>query len=224
LAGLASKTWSFNDKDEVMRNHVLIAMLGSFATVALSGCENYVKHEEYDPAIADLRQNQTAMRGDIDSTRSDLASLKNDLAAKFQKYDSQVSQLQGRVSVDMTAHFDFDKADLKANDQQALDDFASVIREHHPAAVITVEGFTDSAGTVAYNQRLGLERAKAVRDYLVQHGNLDTNMLRTVSYGKVRNRELVPGASGDQGAPNRRVALVIESAGAPATPPANTPS
>lgn len=224
LAGLASKTWSFKDKDEVMRTHALIALLGSVAVAALSGCENYVKHDEYDPAIAELRQNQTAMRGDIDSTRSDLASLKNDLAAKFQKYDSQVSQLQGRVSVDMTAHFDYDKADLKAGDQQALDDFATVIREHHPAAVITVEGFTDAAGTAAYNQHLGLERAKAVRDYLVQHGNLDASMLRTVSYGKAKNRQVAPGAWGDQGGPNRRVALVIESAGAPANPPANTAS
>ena len=196
-----------------MKPHARIALLSSAVVVVFSGCASYVKHDEYDPAIADLKQNQASMRSDIDSTRSDLAALKSDLAAKFQKYDAQVSQLQGRVSVDMTAHFDFDKADLKTNDQQALDDFANVMHAHHPSAVITVEGFADSAGSVAYNQHLGLERAQAVRDYLVQHGNLDANMLRTVSYGKARNRQIVPGASGDQGAPNRRVALVIDSAG-----------
>ncbi len=205
-----------------MKTHAHIALLESAVAVLLSGCENYVKHDEYDPTIAQLRQNQTALRGDLDGTKADLASLKNDLAAKFQKYDAQVSALQGRVSVDMTAHFDFAKADLKQNDEQALDDFASVIRQHHPDAVITVEGFTDPAGSTAYNQHLGMERAAAVRDYLVQHGNLDANMLRTVSYGEARNRQIVPGAWGDKGAPNRRVALVIDSVGNPVATSATT--
>lgn len=207
-----------------MKSHACIAVLGGAAAVVLSGCEHYVKQTDYDSAIAELRQNQQAMRGDIDTTRGDLASLKNEMAARLQKYDAQVSQLQGRVSVDMTAHFDFDKADLKPTDQQVLDDFASVIRQHHPGAVITVESFTDSAGSSAYNQHLGLERATAVRDYLVQHGNLDAGTLRTVSYGKSRNREIVPGAWGDQGAPNRRVALVIESAGNNSSTPGSTGS
>ena len=207
-----------------MRFSTVTALLGTATAIAFSGCASYVKHDEYDPTITELRQNQTSMRSDLDATRSDLAALKNDLAAKFQKYDAQVSQLQGRVQVDMTAHFDFDKAELKPTDQQALDDFATVMREHHPDAVITVEGFTDAAGSASYNQHLGLQRAKAVRDYLVQHGNLSTKTLRTVSYGKARNRQVVPGAWGDKGAANRRVVLVIEDEGSSigATEPAKS--
>jgi peptidoglycan-associated lipoprotein len=58
----------------------------------------------------------------------------------------------------------------------------------------------------------------------VQHGNLSTKTLRTVSYGKARNRQVVPGAWGDKGAANRRVVLVIEDEGSSigATEPAKS--
>src|SRR3546814_20880136 len=100
-----------------------------------------------------------------------------------------MSQLQGRVRVELAAHFDYDKAGLRDEDKPALDDFVSVIKQH-PDTIITVEGFTDAAGSVAYNKKLGQERADAVRDYLIQTGGLAANQVRAVSYGKAKNRQL----------------------------------
>ena len=37
--------------------------------------------------------------------------------------------------------------------------------------------------------------------------------LKVVSYGEARDRQVVPGAEGDEGLPNRRVALVIDYVG-----------
>ena len=85
-----------------------------------------------------------------------------------------------------------------------------MIRDHHPGTLITVEGFADPLGSVAYNKKLGQERADAVRDYLVQTGGLPADKVRAVSYGEAKNRQVAPGATGDAGAQNRRVALVIE--------------
>src|SRR3546814_5725798 len=77
--------------------------------------------------------------------------------------------------------------------------------------------FTDAAGSVAYNKKLGQERADAVRDYLIQTGGLAANQVRAVSYGKAKNRQVDPGAYGANGEANRRVALVIDH-----VPPAST--
>ena len=97
--------------------------------------------------------------------------------------------------------------------QPLLDDFANVIRNSHSQALITVEGFADPAGSTRFNQRLGMERAEAVRGYLQGSGTL-TGSLRAVSYGEAVNRQVVPGAKGpgEEGMQNRRVALVIEDA------------
>ncbi len=191
------------------------------AAVLLSAC-HYVKQEDYDSAIAELRNNDAGLRRDVDANKADLASLRSELEARFQKYDSAISQLQGRVRVDVASHFDYGKAELREQDKAALDDFASVIRQHHADLLVTVEGFTDAAGTAAYNQKLGLRRAQAVRDYLVQDG-LGADKVRAVSYGKARNRQVVAGAWGDKGQPNRRVALVIDDAGADSTGQSGSP-
>lgn len=95
-----------------------------------------------------------------------------------------------------------------------LDRFASVVKEYYPGALVTVEGFTDPAGSAAYNLRLGQQRADAVREYLAVAGGLETAELKAVSYGESRNRQVVPGAKGpgDVALENRRVALVIDHA------------
>ena len=80
--------------------------------------------------------------------------------------------------------------------------------------MVTVEGFTDPAGSASYNRHLGQKRAEAVRDYLVSTGGMAANQVRAVSYGEARNRQVEPGGTRDGGANNRRVALVIDFAGA----------
>jgi peptidoglycan-associated lipoprotein len=214
-----------------MKRNGSAIVIASAAVAVLAGCVEYVPRDEYEATIAELRQNQQSLRSNLDSTRADVAgihtdlsgtrdnlvSLKSELSSKFQQYDASVSELKGRVRVDMSAHFDFDKAQLHDEDKAALDDFASVVRSHHPDALVTVEGFTDAAGSDAYNKLLGLKRARVVRDYLVAQG-LNPEKLRTISYGKAQNRQVVRGAWGQHGEANRRVALVVDGIDVAETP------
>ncbi|MDE2149648.1 MAG: OmpA family protein [Gammaproteobacteria bacterium] len=191
-------------------------MLGvGLATVALVGCSDFVKKDEFNAQaaqISQLQNEQAQLKSDVEANKASIADLKNELETKLQKYDAQISQLQGRLRVDMVAHFDFNKSELRDQDKPALNDFASVVHQYHPDAVVTVEGFADPAGSTAYNQRLGLRRAKTVRDYLIADG-MSADQVRAVSYGKARNRQVVPGAWGEKGAANRRVSLVIDFTG-----------
>ena len=132
---------------------------------------------------------------------------------RFAKYDTQIAEMGGRVRVDTAAHFAFDDATVREEDKPLLDDFAKVISSHYPDAMITAEGFADPAGSQSYNRRLGAKRAAAVRDYLVDTGGLSADRLRAVSYGEDSNRQVGRGQSGQSGAPNRRVTLVVDFAG-----------
>jgi len=172
----------------------------SLLTVALGGCSNYIKRDEFDSTIAELRATDQRLQSQLDTLS--------------QKHDALVTQLAGRTRVETGAHFATGDATLSDQDKPLLDDFARVIRESHSDAVITVEGFADPAGSTAFNRRLGQRRAEAIRDYLVSAG-LSAEQLRAVSYGEDKNRLVRPGAVGEAGRDNRRVSLVVDYAGAP---------
>lgn len=176
------------------------------AGIALGGCSQYVKKADFDAAISELRANDQKQQQEIDS-------LTQDMQQRFAKYDAQITAMQGRINVDTAAHFAFGDATLRDQDKPLLDDFAKVITQHHPDAVITVEGFTDPAGSAAFNKRLGMKRADAVRDYLVNTGGLSADKVRAVSYGESTNRQVDKGQIREAGASNRRVTLVIDFAG-----------
>ena len=178
-----------------IRNAGFAVALGA---VALTGCSQYIKRDEFDATIADLRATDQRLQSQLDTLS--------------QKHDALVTQLAGRTRVDTAAHFGTNDATLSDQDKPLLDDFARVIRESHSQAVITVEGFADPSGPAAHNRRLGLQRAQSVRDYLVGAGIGDARV-RAVSYGEDRNRQVQEGAVGEAGQANRRVSLVVDYAG-----------
>ena len=177
------------------RNAGFAVALGA---VALTGCSQYIKRDEFDATISELRATDQRLQSQIDALSA--------------KHDALVTQLAGRTRVDTAAHFATNDAAVADQDKPLLDDFARVIRDSHSQAVVTVEGFADPSGSAAHNRRLGLKRAQAVRDYLVSAG-VGEARVRAVSYGEDRNRQVQEGATGEAGLANRRVSLLVDYAG-----------
>lgn len=194
--------------------------------IGLSGCAAKVTRKDFDAEVSKIREEvQTGDRqlaARIDSTNQTVAdqgrrldALEQELQAFRSEYNVSMEKMKGMLKFDVPVHFEFASSDLRESDRPVLDRFAGVVKEYYPGAIITVEGFADPAGGAAYNQRLGLQRAESVRDYLTTNGALDGTLLKTVSYGEARNRQIAPGAKGpgEAGLPNRRVALVVDYAG-----------
>jgi peptidoglycan-associated lipoprotein len=182
------------------------ALTAGLMTIGLAGCSQYVKQADFNTAIQQLQQKQNDQQQQIDA-------IKQQMQSQFAKYDSQITAMQGRVSIDTVAHFAFNSATLDEQDKPALQDFASTIGKYHPGVLVTVEGFADPAGSRAYNKKLGMQRAEAVRDFLVSNG-LSADQVRAVSYGEDSNRQVAKGATRDQGRDNRRVSLTVDATGA----------
>lgn len=190
----------------------LVAGLSVVLLVSACGSQ-YVKRDEFDSTVSDLRNTDAQLAGELDGFRAQFSEMTRDLSNKFQNYDASIANLQGRLRVEMSAHFGYDNAQLREQDKPALIEFSDVVRQYDPNVVVTVEGFTDPAGDAEYNQQLGLRRAKAVRTFLVDEGGLHSERVRAVSYGEDNRRMLEPGAWGDDGAANRRVSLVVDYLG-----------
>ena len=190
-------------------------LLASFFTVFLTGCatNQYVKRDEFDATIGDLRATDANLASELAGFRGQFTEMTRDLHTRFNNYDATIGNLQGRLRVEMSAHFAYDDDRLQDADKPALDEFSEVIKQYSPHVVVTVEGFTDPAGDPAYNQQLGQRRADAVRNYLIQQGGLSADRVKAVSYGEDSRRMLAPGAWGEKGSINRRVSLVVDYVG-----------
>ncbi|MBK6854012.1 MAG: OmpA family protein [Burkholderiales bacterium] len=81
-----------------------------------------------------------------------------------------------RVSFQAESLFAFDNSTMQPAGQIALNNFSQQISGTH-YDVITVEGHTDRIGTPEYNQSLSLQRADAVKSYLVRNGKLDAGSI-----------------------------------------------
>ena len=79
-------------------------------------------------------------------------------------------------------NFDFNKANIKREFVPVLDEAAQILKDNSSIRV-TIEGYTDSIGSDAYNQRLSERRATAVKQYLVSKGVM-ADRLDTVGKGE----------------------------------------
>lgn len=181
----------------------------ALATTIVAGCSRFIQRDEFDATIGELRATDARLE-------SQLQDLDQRLQSLSRKYDASISRTGNGdgIRVDTTAaYFDTGEAKLSTRARKLLDDFARALSQSHGNAMITVEGFTDPAGSAAFNQRLGQRRAEAARDYLVKSAGLHPMQVQAVSYGEAENRQVRPGATGERGRDNRRIALVVDYPG-----------
>ncbi len=83
-----------------------------------------------------------------------------------------------KVTFTADSLFGFDKSAVKPEGKQALDKFAGDLKGTN-FDVITVTGHTDRIGTHAYNEKLSLRRAEAVKAYLVTSASIPADKIAT---------------------------------------------
>ncbi|MCA9816401.1 MAG: OmpA family protein [Candidatus Obscuribacterales bacterium] len=118
-----------------------------------------------------------------------------------------------RLSIFGDTLFDFDKYDLTDRAEETLNALGPMLHDMKRKSV-EVEGHTDSIGTDEYNQELSLKRARAVSEWLVSHGFLDSGAT-IKGYGESRPVAANTYSDGSDNAAgrqkNRRVEIVIDT-------------
>jgi OmpA-OmpF porin, OOP family len=110
-----------------------------------------------------------------------------------------------KVTYAADAFFDFDKAVLKGEGKAKLDDLVGKVKGINLEVIIAV-GHTDSVGTDAYNQKLSVKRADAVKAYLVSKG-IEKN--RVYTEGKGEKQPVADNKTSAGRAKNRRVEIEV---------------
>ncbi len=110
-----------------------------------------------------------------------------------------------KVTYAADAFFDFDKSVLKPAGKAKLDELVSKVQGVNLEVIIAV-GHTDSVGSDAYNQKLSIRRAEAVKAYMLSKG-IEKN--RVYTEGKGEKQPVADNKTRDGRAKNRRVEIEV---------------
>jgi outer membrane protein OmpA-like peptidoglycan-associated protein len=103
--------------------------------------------------------------------------------------------------------FEFDRANLTPEAHRTIDEIEEVLRTV-PDRALSVEGHTDSVGTVVYNKQLSERRARAVADKLARNG-VPSARLNVTGFGE--GSPIATNNTEGGRARNRRVEIIIEN-------------
>ena len=192
---------------------VLVVTLSILCSVSLLCAQN-------DPqlAIAKKQAELERQRLDLEKKSLELNQKELDLEKARQEFQAQQSGRSLSMNLSGDVLFDYDKAALRPEAEQALKKVAVVLSQF-PESKVTVEGYTDSKGTKSSNMQLSRERAQSVKDWLVKNGNVLAANILTKGFGEdyaIAPNKNQNGSDNPLGrALNRRVSIIVEKAAAP---------
>jgi len=154
------------------------------ALLAAAACGGKKPAEAPPPAPAPAPIDSTAIKARMRQDSINAAEARARAAAEAAA--RAAAELQAQLTAQLTSmiHFDFDKSDIKPEDQANLDRKAAILMAN-PSLRIQIAGNCDNRGSDEYNLALGNRRAAAAQRYLVNKG-VSASQLTIVSYGEER--------------------------------------
>ena len=181
-------------------------MLASTLSLGACATQDYVdKHVA--PVQAQVTDIQTHQQGQ-DQQLSQLDQTSRDALQRAEAANklAEGKFLYSMVLSDDSVKFPTDGSKLSPEAQTRLMDFVSKLKSDNKNVYLEIQGHTDATGPKTLNERLGEERAEAVRLFMNQQG-VPLNRMATISYGQ--DAPVAPNTTREGRAQNRRVVLIV---------------
>jgi outer membrane protein OmpA-like peptidoglycan-associated protein len=104
-------------------------------------------------------------------------------------------------------NFKFGRTTLPDEAKQKIDEMVSQLKQDPKNIFLEIEGHTDNVGSKAVNERIGLERAEAVKRYLYDQYQIPLHKMNVISYGS--EKPVAPNKTKAGRAQNRRVVIKV---------------
>jgi outer membrane protein OmpA-like peptidoglycan-associated protein len=104
-------------------------------------------------------------------------------------------------------NFKFADTSLPDSAKSRLDEMINQLKADPKGAYFEIEGHTDNTGSKLVNEKLGMERAEAVKRYLYEQHQIPLHKINVISYGE--DKPVAPNNTRDGRAQNRRVVIRV---------------
>ena len=202
--------------------------------VAVSGCatKKYVSKEvgEVNQKVDNLstevektqqRVKQTEVRIDavdkqsqtgIAEAKSGVAEAKGSAQAAMSRASEAEKAAKGKLIYTITLSndkvtFPFNRAEVGDDAKRVVDEAIGPFKAENRGVFFEIEGHTDGTGDPVYNEKLGEERALAVRNYLHDQHGIALSRMQVISYGD--KKPVGDNKTKDGRAQNRRVVIQV---------------
>jgi peptidoglycan-associated lipoprotein len=195
--------------------------------IALAGCatKKYVSREvgevnkKVEAVATDLEKTQQRVQRAetrIDSVdknaQSGIADAKGSAQQAMTKAQEAEKAAKGKLIYTVTLSndkvtFPVNRAEISDEAKALVDSAVAPLKAENRGVFFEVEGHTDATGDEAYNQKLGEERAMAVRNYLASVHGIALSRLSVISYGETK--PVADNKTKEGRAQNRRVVIRV---------------
>lgn len=158
---------------------LLVCLLPACTTTDANNPEDILSEDDLDTptsaaeAISDEQPEKAVLIQEAESAMK---------AADEDVVDYAIADYKSFDPSGIVVHFEFDDARLSDVTIAALDKIVAGMKKD-PLARVSVRGHADKQGAENYNKSLSAKRAKAIEDYLIQHG-IEKDRLNPVSMGE----------------------------------------
>ena len=195
------------------------SLTGTFETMGQKAQSLGKENQNYQAQLANLEQQLGGLKGyssEQEAARQKLAAERafnekfNQVQRFFRPDEAEVYKQGNQLVIRMRGiQFPVGQATLTPDNFNLLSKVQQAIQTFGQPTV-TIEGHTDSTGSVQTNQELSQKRAEAVKTYLVANKTLPSNRIRAAGYGP--DRPLAPNTTPEGRAINRRIDLLVTPA------------
>ena len=210
-----------------MRSILLPLVAASVASMALSGCatKKYVGREvgeinqKVDTLSGEMEKTQERVKrnevriDDVDKqSQAGISDAKGSAQTALKRATEAERAAKGKLIYTVTLSndkvtFPVNRAAVSTDARSLVDEAIAQLKAENRGVYFEIEGHTDSSGSEAYNEKLGLDRATAVRNYMHDQQGIALNRIEVISYGETK--PVVDNKTRDHRAQNRRVVINV---------------
>jgi outer membrane protein OmpA-like peptidoglycan-associated protein len=180
--------------------------------------ETQERTKRNEGAISDVDKKAQAAKGSADLARQAAnvagndaklaANRANEVGARTDALDKASKRLVYEVVIsEDQGQFKFGKVDLPEQARARLDEMVTKLKADPNGAWFEIEGHTDAIGGKEINEKIGMERAEAVKRYLFEQHHIPLHKMNVISYGM--DKPVASNKTKDGRAQNRRVVIRV---------------
>jgi len=204
-----------------------VGLLLLLSAAAAPGCatKKYVTRE-----VGEVNQKVEALSTEVEKTQERMKRAEVRIDEVNQQAQSGVSEAKGSAQQALNKAIDAQKAargkliytvtlsndkvtfplnhaEVSKDAKRIVDEAIAQLKAENRGVFFEIEGHTDSTGPEDYNNKLGEERALAVRNYLHDEHGIALSRMQAISYGA--SKPIVDNKTIEHRAENRRVVIKV---------------